>query len=84
MDPGSGKILKIVSKGADADEIWYDPGSDNYYFSREADVSVVNAANDAFIGTIALPSHSVASNSRNQHVFVPVASRGIYVIVLKN
>ncbi len=79
LDPVSGKILKIVAKGADADEVWYDPGSNNYYFSREADVSVVNAASDAFIGSIPLPSHSVAANSRNQHVFVPVASKGIYV-----
>jgi hypothetical protein len=80
LDPVTGNILKTIPKGADADEVWYDPGSNNYYFSRDSDVSVVNAANDTFVGSIPLPSHSVAANGRNRHVFVPVASKGIYVI----
>jgi hypothetical protein len=81
LDSLDGKILKVVPKGADADEVWYDPGSNNYYFSRETNVSVIDADTYAFVGGIALPSHSVAANARNRHVFVPVASRGIYVIV---
>jgi hypothetical protein len=83
LDPVTGNILKIVPKGADADEVWYDPGSNNYYFSRQADVSVIDADTDAFIGIIPLGSHSVAANARNRHVFVPVASKGIYVIAPK-
>ena len=83
LDPATGSIVKKIPQGADADEVWYDPGSNNYYFSRESEVSVVNAATDKFVGGIPLPSHSVAANARNRHVFVPVASKGIYVIVPK-
>lgn len=83
IDPVSGKILKTIPQGADADEVWYDPGSNNYYFSTDKEVSVVDAASERFIGSIPLRSHSVAANARNRHVFVPVASKGIYVIVPK-
>jgi hypothetical protein len=57
IDPTTGTIQKIVREGADADEVWYDPASDN----------------------IPLGSHSVAVNSSNQNVFVPVAGKGIFV-----
>lgn len=80
LDPVTGNVLKTIPKGGDADEVWYDPGSDNYYFSRDSDVSVVDAATETFVGSIPLPSHSVAANAPNRHVFVPVASKGIYVI----
>jgi hypothetical protein len=81
IDPVTGKILKIVPQGGDADEVWYDPGSNRYYFSTQSGVSVVNAANYKYIGSVALPSHSVAANSRNRHVFVPVAGKGIFVFM---
>jgi hypothetical protein len=79
IDPMSGSILKTVAQGADADEVWYDSGSNNYYFSRNDVVSIVSAATDTFVGDIPLPSHSVAANSHNRHVFVPVAGKGIFV-----
>jgi hypothetical protein len=83
IDPGTGKILKTVPQGADADEVWYDPGSDNYYFSRSAasgGVAVVNAASETFVAGIPLGSHSVAANASNKHIFVPVAGKGIFVV----
>lgn len=79
IDPITGNILKIVPEGGDADEVWYDPGSNNYYFSRNDYVSIVNASTYKYAGKVALPSHSVAANLRNRHVFVPVAGKGIFV-----
>ena len=80
VDPRTGKVGKPIPEGADADEVWYDPGSDNYYFSRNSNVAVVNAATEKFVTYIPLGSHSVAANSRNRHVFVPVAGKGIFVV----
>ncbi|MGD0958002.1 MAG: hypothetical protein ABR953_14410 [Candidatus Acidiferrales bacterium] len=80
IDPTTGKTLKIVPEGADADEVWYDSGSNDYYFSRQSEVAVVNAASEKFLTYIPLGSHSVAVNARNRHVFVPVAGKGIFVV----
>jgi hypothetical protein len=80
VDSRTGKVGKPIPEGADADEVWYDSGSDNYYFSRNSNVVVVNAATEKFVTYIPLGSHSVAANSRNRHVFVPVAGKGIFVV----
>ncbi|HEV3333996.1 MAG TPA: hypothetical protein VG096_23580 [Bryobacteraceae bacterium] len=83
IDSKTGKVLKIVRQGADADEVWYDPGSNNYYFSRGAvsgGVAVVDATTEEFIGNIPLGGHSVAVNATNKHIFVPVAGKGIFVV----
>jgi len=79
IDARTGKVGKPIREGADADEVWYDAGSANYYFSRNSDLAVVDAASEKFVTYISLGSHSVAANARNGHVFVPVAGKGIYV-----
>jgi hypothetical protein len=86
INPVTGKILKTVPQGADADEVWYDPGSNSYYFSRPAEnggVAVVDARTEKFVANIPLGSHSVAVNAKNRHVFVPVAGKGIFMIAPK-
>lgn len=80
IDSTTGKAGRIISQGADADEVWYDPGSGDYYFSRQSEVAVVIAASEKFLTYIPLGSHSVAANARNRHIFVPVAGKGIFVI----
>lgn len=80
IDPTTGKVGTPIPEGADADEVWYDSGSDNYYFSRNSNVAVVNAATEKFVTYIPLGGHSVAVNARNRHVFVPVAGKGILVV----
>ena len=81
LDPTTGQIRKIVPEGADADEVWYDPGSNSYYFSRPAGgVAVVNADTEQFVANIPIPGHSVAANANNRHVFVPAAGKGIFVV----
>jgi hypothetical protein len=83
IDSGTGRIRTIIPEGADADEVWYDPGSNNYYYSRPGaseGVAVVNAAAEKFVTNIPLGSHSVAVNASNKHIFVPVAGKGIFVV----
>lgn len=80
VDSRTGKVGKVVPEGADADEVWYDSGSNNYYFSQNSKLTVVNAATEKFITDIPLGSHSVAANAKNKHVFVPVAGKGIFMV----
>ncbi len=79
VDSGTGKVGKAIPEGADADEVWYDSGSNNYYFSQNSRLTVISADADRFLTSIPLGSHSVAANARNKHVFVPVAGKGIFV-----
>jgi hypothetical protein len=86
VDATTGQMGKIIPEGADADEVWYDPGSNNYYFSRPGanqGVAVVNADTEKFTANIPVPGHSVAANARNKHVFIPAAGKGIFVAVPK-
>jgi hypothetical protein len=80
VDSRTGKVGKINPEGADADEVWYDSGSNNYYFSQNSQLAVVRAATEKFLTSVPLGSHSVAANARNRHVFVPVAGKGIFVV----
>jgi hypothetical protein len=83
VDSRTGTVGKIIAEGADADEVWYDPGSNNYYFSQNSKLTVVSAATERFLTSAPLGSHSVAANATNKHVFVPVAGKGIFVVAPK-
>jgi hypothetical protein len=89
VDPRTGKTGKLVSQVGDADEVWYDPGANNYYFAHGTQggaagaIGVVNAATEAFVTSIPMEGsgvHSVAVNAKNGHIFVPVNGKGIFVI----
>ena len=83
VDARNGKVGKPIAEGGDADEVWYDPGSGNYYSSRNKNVAAINAATGKFVTYIPLGSHSVAANAKNKHVFVPVAGKGIFMVTPK-
>jgi hypothetical protein len=34
LDPRTGRVLKTIPQVDDADEVWYDPGSNSYYFAQ--------------------------------------------------
>ena len=76
-------------------QVWYDPGSNSCYFAhsvsgaaeaataRVGAIGIVNAATDEFVVDIPIEArgvHSAAVNARNQHIFVPVAGKGILVL----
>src|SRR5258708_6743009 len=92
LDPRTGRIGTPIPQGADSDQVWYDAGANSYYFAHAAArtqgggaagvVSVVNADTEKFVEDIRFDGagvHSVAVNARNQHMFVPVNVKGIFV-----
>ena len=89
IDPRTGKTGKLVPQVGDADEMWYDPGANNYYFAHGTQgggaraIGVVNAATEEFVTSIPMEGfgvHSVAVNAKNGHIFVPVNGKGIFVV----
>ncbi|HTC89382.1 MAG TPA: hypothetical protein VK686_13835 [Bryobacteraceae bacterium] len=96
IDPRTGQVYKTIPQVGDADEVWYDPGSNSYYFAHSPEgaaeattatggaIGIVNAATEHFVADISIRGegvHSVAVNSRNGHIYVPVSGKGILVIV---
>ena len=99
VDPRTGRIGKAIPEGANSDQVWYDPGSNSYYFAHAAArspsagggpagvVSVVNADTEKFMEDIRFEGagvHSVAVNASNHHIFVPVNGKGIFVVAPGN
>jgi hypothetical protein len=84
-----GSILTTVD-GVGADEIWYNPGEERVYFGgyQAINVPIVNANNFNLITTLVvgrlmpLPTqttHSIAADSENNLIFVPVTNVGVKV-----
>ncbi len=97
MDARTGRVLKTIPQVGDADEVWYDPGSNRYYFAhsvagaaeatsaRGGAIGIVDASTDTFVTDIPIEGagvHSVAVNAKNKHIFVPVSGKGILVVTL--
>jgi len=79
IDALTGKVLATVEGTKGADEVWYNPGDNNYYapagFGGNPTLSVIDATtNKLLINLPAGPgSHSVAAYRENNHIFVPIA-----------
>jgi hypothetical protein len=99
LDARTGEVLKTIPQVGDADEVWYDPGSNRYYFAhsvagaaeatsaQSGAIGVVDASTDALVTDIPMSGagvHSVAVNAKNKHIFVPVSRKGILVVRLGN
>jgi len=88
----AGDVLTTVA-GVGADEIWYNPGEERVYFGgfQATKVPIVNAGNNQLVTTLVVgqinltpppPSqttHSVAADSENNLIFVPVSNAGVKV-----
>jgi hypothetical protein len=73
-NPVSGGVLTGLGG---ADEVWYNPGDNDYFFgiSTPGDLGVANAGPPPSVdGTVvsASGSHSVAADSRRNQVYVPI------------
>lgn len=79
IDALTGKALATVDGTKGADEVWYNPGDNNYYapagFGGNPTLSVIDAATNKLLNNLpAGPgSHSVAAYRENNHIFVPIA-----------
>jgi hypothetical protein len=79
IDALTGKMLASVEGTKGADEVWYNPGDNNYYapagFGGMPTLSVIDASTNKLLNNLpAGPgSHSVAAYRENNHIFVPIA-----------
>jgi hypothetical protein len=76
----TGKIITTVADTHGADEVWYNPGNNQFYAPSGQNPTPTLSVIDAESGKLLynLPagpgSHSVAASSGNNHVFVPIAT----------
>jgi hypothetical protein len=82
IDGRGGNVLAIISGSAGpitGDEIWYNPGENRVYFGA-TNVAVVDAETNQFLGYITSSGgHSIAVDSNNGNIYVPVGGVGIKV-----
>ncbi len=78
LDAKTGGTLATIN-GVSADEIWFNRGDGRVYFGS-ASMGVVDEQTLQVVTTLAVGStHSVAADSENNHIFVPVTSVGVKV-----
>ena len=91
LDIRTGAVVQTVA-GVSGDEIWFNSGDERVYFGGGLDrisVPVVNGVTPfnlitiLTVGTTAVTpahtTHSVAADSDNNHIFVPVSHEGVKV-----
>jgi hypothetical protein len=65
--------------GASGDEIWFNSGDERVYFGTDPMAVVDPETNDVVTFISTGPTHSVAADSENNHIFVPVTDVGVKV-----
>jgi hypothetical protein len=89
LDIATGSVVHTVP-GVSADEIWFNPGDERVYFGGFVSVPVVSGLSPygvigtlPWVGHFAPPpaqfSHSIAADSENNHIFLPVTNLGVLV-----
>ena len=75
-----GQLHTLVAGVGGADEIWFNPGDNNFYLGISAptpSLGVVNATDDHLVQVIpGRGGHSVAAYAATNHVFDPIARGG--------
>jgi len=90
LDIATGAVVTTVSPGVIVDEIWFNPGDERVYFGALFSSPVLSGVPPyrlidtlPWTGFFTPPppqfSHSIAADSENNHVFVPVTNRGVLV-----
>jgi hypothetical protein len=78
FDARTGATLANIA-GIAGDEIWYNHGDNRVYFGNEP-VFVVDASTYNIVASFdAGDTHSIAADSENNHIFVPITSVGVKV-----
>ncbi len=79
IDGTSGKILATITNVGGVDETWYNPGDNRYYLAARdmptgAVLGVIDAKTNKWLVNVTTNSnsHSIAVDSSNNHVFVPL------------
>jgi len=79
IDGTSGQFLATITNVGGVDEIWYNPGDNRYYLAARdmpngAVLGVIDAKTNTWLENVTTNSnsHSIAVDSTNNHVFVPL------------
>ncbi|MGA8764980.1 MAG: hypothetical protein WB562_19070 [Candidatus Sulfotelmatobacter sp.] len=79
IDGTSGKILATITNVGGVDEVWYNPGDNRYYLAARdmptgPVLGVIDAKTNTWLVNVVTNSnsHSIAVDSTNNHVFVPL------------
>lgn len=87
IDADSGTVLATITQVGGADEVWYDPGDHNYYLAASKMTStgmkggaatpvlgIIDANTNQWVANVPSSpvSHSVAADSSNNRVYLPV------------
>jgi hypothetical protein len=80
----TGSIVKTIPEVGGSDEVWFDPGSENYYLAARSDTTSTGTVTPV-LGTVdartlsfetqistSTSAHSVAADSVTRRVFVPI------------
>ena len=75
------KVVNVVDQVGGMDEVWYDSGAMKYYTASRGQpggpvLGVIDAKTNKWVENVptAPGAHSVAADSTNQHVFVPLTA----------
>jgi len=74
-----------VTMGAAADQLWYNPGDNNYYFGFFVGIAggkgcaVVDANTNQLLTYIPASTHTLAADPNYNRIFIPVGGSGIQV-----
>jgi hypothetical protein len=81
IDGTSGKILATITTVGGVDEIWFNPGDNNYYLAARdmpggAVMGVIDAKTNTWLQNVTTNSnsHSIAADPSTNHIFVPMQS----------
>ncbi len=78
IDVRTGGTVATIA-GASGDEIWFNSGDERVYFGTDPMAVVDPETNDVVTFISTGPTHSVAADSENNHIFVPVINVGVKV-----
>jgi hypothetical protein len=78
IDKTNGATLADFTQLGSSDEVWFNPGENRYYLAENAPqaLGVIDAQTLAFVENVqtGVGAHSVAADSTNNHIFVPIAA----------
>jgi hypothetical protein len=84
IDGSAGTILATITNVGGVDEVWYNSGDNKYYVAARdmpngPVLGVIDAATNVWLENVTTNanSHSIAVDSSNNHVFVPLQAGGI-------
>jgi hypothetical protein len=84
IDGTSGAVITEITNVGGVDEVWYNSGDNRYYVAARdmpngPVMGVIDAATNVWLENVTTNanSHSIAVDSSNNHVFVPLQAGGI-------